>query len=165
MENNDETGKVYLRKDGRYSIKYKKGIKEDVATDYGFVYGSTEEETLEKYKSILSETVIIDKSLFSGDIYNWLKSVKISCKKSSYSNYEYSVYAHLIPEFGKYKRKQINKNIINELNGKVDYILDSGNVSNDTTSTIVEIENEKATIIREGKIKKEEIAKVISLID
>ncbi len=57
------------------------------------------------------------------------------------------------------------KNIIKELNGKVDYILDSGNVSNDTTSTIVEIDNEKAIIIREGKIKKEEIAKVITLID
>lgn len=119
MENIDETGKVYLRKDGRYSIKYKKGIKEDGSTDYGFIYGSTEEETLEKYKSILEETIIIDKSLFSGDIYNWLKSVKISCKKSSYSNYEYTVYAHLIPEFGKYKRKQINKNIINEFTEKM----------------------------------------------
>ncbi len=54
---------------------------------------------------------------------------------------------------------------MNELNGKVDYILDSGNVSNDITSTIVEIKNEKAIIIREGKIKKEEIAKVTTLID
>lgn len=57
------------------------------------------------------------------------------------------------------------ENIMNELNGKVDYILDSGNVSNDITSTIVEIKNEKAIIIREGKIKKEEIAKVTTLID
>jgi len=57
------------------------------------------------------------------------------------------------------------ENIMNELNGKVDYILDSGNVSNDITSTIVEIKNEKAIIIREGKIKKEEIAKVVTLID
>lgn len=114
MENNKEMGKVYLRKDGRYFIKYKKGIKEDGITEYGFVYGTTEQEVLEKYKTVLSETIIIDKSLFSGDIYHWLKSVKISCKKSSYSNYEYTVYAHLIPEFGKYKRKQINKNIVND---------------------------------------------------
>lgn len=53
------------------------------------------------------------------------------------------------------------KNIIQELNGKVDYILDSGNVNQDTPSTIVEVDNEKAIIIREGKIKKEEIEKVI----
>lgn len=55
------------------------------------------------------------------------------------------------------------KNIINEFSGKVDYILDSGNVNNDTTSTIVEVNNEKAIVIREGKIKKEEIAKVVPL--
>lgn len=55
------------------------------------------------------------------------------------------------------------QNIINELGGKVDYILDSGNVNDDATSTIVEIDNEKAIIIREGKIKKEEIAKVVPL--
>jgi L-threonylcarbamoyladenylate synthase len=57
------------------------------------------------------------------------------------------------------------KSIVSELNNKVDYIIDSGNVDYDTTSTIVEIVNEKANIIREGKIKKEEIAKVLPLID
>lgn len=55
------------------------------------------------------------------------------------------------------------ENIINELGGKVDYILDSGNINNDTTSTIVEISDEKVIIIREGKIKKEEIAKIVPL--
>lgn len=57
------------------------------------------------------------------------------------------------------------KNIINELGGNVDYILDSGDVTNDTTSTIVEVNNEKAIVIREGKITKEEIAKVVPLYD
>lgn len=57
------------------------------------------------------------------------------------------------------------KNIINELNDKVDYILDSGNVNNDITSTIVEINNEKVIIIREGRIKRKEIAKVIESIN
>lgn len=52
--------------------------------------------------------------------------------------------------------------IINELDGLADYIIDSGNVINDTTSTIVEVIDEKITIIREGKIKKEEIEKVIN---
>lgn len=57
------------------------------------------------------------------------------------------------------------RNIINELGGNVDYILDSGNVTNDTTSTIIEVNNEKVIVIREGKIAKEEIAKVIPLYD
>lgn len=55
------------------------------------------------------------------------------------------------------------KNIISEFDGKVDYILDSGNVSSDTTSTIVEVENEKVIVIREGKITKDCLAKVVSL--
>ena len=55
------------------------------------------------------------------------------------------------------------KNIIDELGGNVDYILDSGNVNTDTTSTIVEVNNGKAIVIREGKIAKEEIAKVVPL--
>ncbi len=106
--------KVYLRKDGRYYMKYQKEMKDDGSIKYGFIYGRTEIEVLKKYEIIQNKRTMIDKSLFSGDIYNWLKSVKISCKKSSYSNYEYTVYAHLIPKFGKYKRKQINKNMINE---------------------------------------------------
>lgn len=55
------------------------------------------------------------------------------------------------------------KNIISELGGKVDYILDSGNVNTDITSTIVEINNEEAIVIREGKIHTEEIAKVVPI--
>lgn len=51
---------------------------------------------------------------FSNCIYNWLKSVKISCKRSTYSNYEYTVYAYLLPRFGHYTKKQIDKNMINE---------------------------------------------------
>ncbi len=54
------------------------------------------------------------------------------------------------------------ENIISELDGKVDYILDSGNVNDDTTSTIVEVQKEKVIIIREGKIKTEEIAKIVT---
>lgn len=57
------------------------------------------------------------------------------------------------------------ENIINELGGKVDYILDCGDIENDTVSTIVQVEEEKVSIIREGKIKKEELAKILPLKD
>lgn len=55
------------------------------------------------------------------------------------------------------------ENIMNELDGKVDYILDCGDIENDTTSTIVQVEEEKIHIIREGKIKKEDLAKIAPL--
>lgn len=52
------------------------------------------------------------------------------------------------------------KNIINELGGKVDYILDYGDFNNDNVSTIVQVEGDKISIIREGRIKKEELEKI-----
>lgn len=55
------------------------------------------------------------------------------------------------------------KNIINELGDKVDYILDYGDIESDIVSTIVQVEDEKVLVIREGKIKKEELAKIVTL--
>ncbi len=55
------------------------------------------------------------------------------------------------------------KNIIRELGNKVDYILDCGDIESDDVSTIVEVEEEKILIIREGKIKREELSKIIPL--
>lgn len=55
------------------------------------------------------------------------------------------------------------KNIIKELGEKVDYILDYGDIENDEVSTIVQVEGEKVIIIREGKIKKEELEKVVEV--
>lgn len=57
------------------------------------------------------------------------------------------------------KMEQIRK----ELGGKVDYIIDEGDVEDEMTSTIVQVENEEVVIIREGRISREEIAKVAPL--
>lgn len=57
------------------------------------------------------------------------------------------------------------KNIINELGGKVDYILDCGDIESDIVSTIVQVEDEEVIVIREGKIKKEKLAKIVPLKD
>lgn len=53
--------------------------------------------------------------------------------------------------------------IVNELDGKVDYILDYGDIEDETVSTIVQVEEEKVLVIREGKIKKEELSKIVPL--
>lgn len=57
------------------------------------------------------------------------------------------------------------KNIIDELGGKVDYILDFGDVESGSVSTIVQADGDKVIVIREGKITKEELSKVVSLKD
>ena len=53
------------------------------------------------------------------------------------------------------------ENIVKELGDKVDYILDCGDIESDTVSTIVQVEDGQVLIIREGKIKKEELEKVV----
>ena len=55
------------------------------------------------------------------------------------------------------------KNIISELDDKVDYILDCGDIESDVVSTIVEVKEEKVLIIREGKIKREELSKIVPI--
>lgn len=56
------------------------------------------------------------------------------------------------------------KNIIKELGGKVDYIIDCGDIVSDTVSTIIQVKEEKILIIREGKIKKEELEKIAPVV-
>lgn len=56
------------------------------------------------------------------------------------------------------------KNIIKELGGKVDYILDYGDIVSDTVSTIVQVKEEKILVIREGKISKEQLEKIAPVI-
>lgn len=57
------------------------------------------------------------------------------------------------------------KNIVKELGGKVDYILDCGDIESDAVSTIVQVEDGKVLIIREGKIKREELEKIVPVKD
>ncbi len=53
------------------------------------------------------------------------------------------------------------KNITEELDGRVDYILDYGDIESDVASTIIQVENGKIIILREGKITKEELEQSI----
>lgn len=53
------------------------------------------------------------------------------------------------------------KNITEELDGRVDYILDYGDIESDVASTIIQVENEKIIILREGKLTKEELEKTL----
>ena len=52
------------------------------------------------------------------------------------------------------------ENIVCELGGKVDYILNCGDIESDEVSTIIQVEKEEISIIREGKIKKEQLEKI-----
>lgn len=54
------------------------------------------------------------------------------------------------------------ENIISELGDKVDYILDCGDIEDETTSTLVKVENDCIHILRLGKITKEQLEEITS---
>ena len=56
------------------------------------------------------------------------------------------------------------ENIRKEFDGKVDYILDYGDIESDVTSTLVEVKNAQIFILREGKVTKEDLLKVTSSV-
>ncbi len=53
------------------------------------------------------------------------------------------------------------RKIMNDFKGKVDYFIDGGEPKIGISSTIVEIENGKVHILREGKITKDDIERVL----
>lgn len=116
----DEILNIYSRKDGRYEIRYHYGYKEDGTSNYKSVYGSSEEEVKENYIKKQEELfnnndlLIFDKSYLGYDINLWLNNSKIKNKKSTYSNYQYTVKSRIIPKFAKIKKKTISLDIINK---------------------------------------------------
>ena len=55
--------------------------------------------------------------------------------------------------------------IIQELNGKVDYIIDSGNSDIGIESTVIQVINNKVRILRPGKITPEQINKYVDSVE
>ncbi len=55
------------------------------------------------------------------------------------------------------------KEIISDLGEQVDYILDNGDIKDETPSTIVKVENGEIKILREWKIKKEQLFNMESI--
>lgn len=53
------------------------------------------------------------------DIIKWLNKVKIRCKKSTYSNYLYTVNSRIIPNFGNIDKNEISSELIDNYTSKL----------------------------------------------
>lgn len=121
----EEIENIYLRKDGRYEIRYHYGYKEDGTSNYKSVYGSSEDEAVENYKRKMEELfnkndlLIFDKSYIGYDINSWMNNSKIKNKKSTYSNYQYTIRSRIIPKFAKVKKKTISLELINKFTAEL----------------------------------------------
>lgn len=106
---------VYLRKDGRWEGRYRKGRKPNGKIHYGYIYRKT-----------YSEAVLALQTLQPND-YNlrygpdlkvsewaplWLERVKLNIKLSTYAHYQYKLNQYIMPFFKNHYIGQLNETII-----------------------------------------------------
>lgn len=60
-----------------------------------------------------------DKNIFGYEIEEWLKSVKIRCKQTTYSNYQYTVRSRIMPQLSYLKKTAITSELVNDFTTKL----------------------------------------------
>ncbi len=106
---------IYKRKDGRWEGRYVRGHDSNGKAQYGSVYARTyvevKQKLTEKKDAILRQppdTARCEGIIFKGILDDWLKSVRVSIKESTYAKYAHIIDSHICPALGKYPIHQIS---------------------------------------------------------
>lgn len=110
---------IYKRKDGRLEARYPKERDEfNRIIKYGFVYGKTysevklkREEVLKNFEKQLNKSKVL-KSNFNNELLLWLSYKETYLKKSTYYNYQTTIYSKILPFFKNLKLRDINREIL-----------------------------------------------------
>jgi integrase len=111
--------KIYFKKDGSFELRYHYGYNENGRPNYKSIYGKSRKEVLDKYNKVINDLIkdndllIYSKDYLGYFIYMWLNVSKIVNKKSTYSNYSYTIKARIVPWFADKKKKEITLEFIN----------------------------------------------------
>ncbi len=108
---------IYKRKDGRYEGRYPVGYTPDGKRKYCSVYAKTYQEAKEKLIRLKSEKQHFRSSgnLTVGTLFEeWLNSVKLRVKTSTYANYRMKADRHILPEFGGLKYEKLTPSMIQD---------------------------------------------------
>lgn len=97
---------IFLRKDGRFEARYRKGRNNNGKLIYGFCYGKTYEEAQEKARRLQKAACAAEgggqgETTFAHYCDGWLISNKRRLKESSSAKYLADIKNHIIPFFGK----------------------------------------------------------------
>ena len=103
---------IYKRKDGRWEGRYIKFYDENFKPKYGYIYGHTYTEVKNKLlvnkADTINETTEVKTILYSQILEQWLNSVKINVKESTYVRYCSLVNNHILKYLGKYPVSKIS---------------------------------------------------------
>ena len=108
---------IYKRKDGRYEGRYPAGYTPDGKRKYCSVYAKTYQEAKEKLIRLKSEKQHFCSSgnLTVGTLFEeWLSSVKLRTKASTYANYRMKADKHILPEFGGLRYEYLTASLIQD---------------------------------------------------
>ena len=109
---------IYKRKDGRWEARFVYRIDAEGKAKYRSVYGISRQDAKQKrtllaYEFMLGSEVKTSPVItFTELTKNWLNSVKLRVKESTYSRYYCQVYKHILPYFGKYRVSQVSTEFI-----------------------------------------------------
>lgn len=137
---------IYKRKDGRWEARYIKNYDLTGKAKYASVYAKSYTEVKERLKMQNSKSES-EKKLFCNINMQqlseeWLDSIKITLKPSSYAKYYHTVHCHIINSIGNIKVKYISNEFIEKFitekskNGRLD---GSGGLSSKTVHDLLSI--------------------------
>ena len=172
---------IYKRKDGRWEGRYIKCRDISGKAVYGYVYSRTYTETKEKLTKISAEVKSKAHNPTSKDLstyaFEWLDTVLLYCKQSTYVKYHNIVHKHIIKELGNLiiseietntlsiycQQKQFNdklssksvKDILSVIKQIFKYASNSGAVINcDFSNVSVKSNHEETSIITNFQLRK-----------
>lgn len=172
---------IYKRKDGRWEGRYIKCRDISGKAVYGYVYSRTYTETKEKLTKISAEVKSKAHNPTSKDLstyaFEWLETVLLYCKQSTYVKYHNIVHKHIIKELGNLiiseietntlsiycQQKQFNdklsaksvKDILSVIKQIFKYASNSGAVINcDFSNVSVKSNHEEVSIITNFQLRK-----------
>ena len=119
---------IYKRKDGRWEGRYILSYDLTGKAKYGYVYAKSYTETKQKLlerqtNNAIKKATSSRKTLYGNVLEDWLRSVKMRVKESTYARYKRLVDSHIAPILGKYDISNISTQLIEQY---VDYLLSDG---------------------------------------
>lgn len=109
---------IYKRKDGRWEARYVKFIEPDGSKKYGYVYGSSYHEARNKQLHLMQNLHLPAKETYitlSELTWEWLASITLTVKKSTFQKYESLIRNHITAEpIGKIQIRFLSGKSVND---------------------------------------------------
>lgn len=110
---------IYKRKDGRWEGRYIRAYGENNKRRYGYVYAATYREAKQKLEERKSHgdgsqigSIANCNTPYDKVLDDWLQSIRINIKESTYARYNRLIETHIRPDLGKYPVCKISTQLV-----------------------------------------------------